>query len=163
MPQMLHVTVLCVGGLKESYWRDACAEYQKRLSAFCRLDVVEIEEAVAPKKASGAQLKAVVDTEGRRILQKIPAGAAVIALCIEGKMIDSPELADKLCRMTVEGVSEVAFVIGGSWGLADEVKGRAALRLSMSRMTFPHQLARVMLLEQIYRAFQISSGGKYHK
>ncbi|MCI8497574.1 MAG: 23S rRNA (pseudouridine(1915)-N(3))-methyltransferase RlmH [Clostridiales bacterium] len=160
---MLHVTVLCVGGLKECYWRDACAEYKKRLGAFCRIDVVEIEEAPAPKKASDAQLKAVVDAEGKRILQKIPASAAVVAMCIEGKTLDSPELADRLSRMTVDGVSEVVFVIGGSWGLADEVKGRAALRLSMSRMTFPHQLARVMLLEQIYRAFQISSRGKYHK
>ena len=160
---MLKVTVLCVGGLKESYWRDACAEYQKRLGAFCRLDVVELDEAPAPKKASDAQLQAVVDAEGKRILQKIPAGAAVAALCIEGKMMDSPELAERLSRMTVEGVSEIVFVIGGSWGLSDEVKRRAALRLSMSRMTFPHQLARVMLLEQIYRAFQISSGGKYHK
>ncbi len=157
------MTVLCVGGLKESYWRDACAEYQKRLGAFCRLDVVELDEAPAPKKASDAQLQAVVDAEGKRILQKIPAGAAVAALCIEGKMMDSPELAERLSRMTVEGVSEIVFVIGGSWGLSDEVKRRAALRLSMSRMTFPHQLARVMLLEQIYRAFQISSGGKYHK
>jgi 23S rRNA (pseudouridine1915-N3)-methyltransferase len=160
---MLKVTVLCVGGLKEAYWRDACAEYQKRLGAFCRLDVVELDEAPAPKKASDAQLQAVVDAEGKRILQKIPAGAAVAALCIEGKMMDSPELAERLSRMTVEGVSEIVFVIGGSWGLSDEVKRRAALRLSMSRMTFPHQLARVMLLEQIYRAFQISSGGKYHK
>ena len=160
---MLKVTVLCVGGLKEAYWRDACAEYQKRLGAFCRLDVVELDEAPAPKKASAAQLQAVVDAEGKRILQKIPAGAAVAALCIEGKMMDSPELAERLSRMTVEGVSEIVFVIGGSWGLSDEVKRRAALRLSMSRMTFPHQLARVMLLEQIYRAFQISSGGKYHK
>lgn len=160
---MLHVTVLCVGGLKERYWRDACAEYQKRLGAFCRLDVLEIEEAPAPKKASDAQLQAVIDAEGKRILQKIPANAAVIALCIEGKMMDSPELAQRLSRMAVEGASEVAFVIGGSWGLSDEVKSRAALRMSMSRMTFPHQLARVMLLEQIYRAFQISSGGKYHK
>lgn len=157
------MTVLCVGGLKEAYWRDACAEYQKRLGAFCRLDVVELDEAPAPKKASDAQLQAVVDAEGKRILQKIPAGAAVAALCIEGKMMDSPELAERLSRMTVEGVSEIVFVIGGSWGLSDEVKRRAALRLSMSRMTFPHQLARVMLLEQIYRAFQISSGGKYHK
>ena len=157
------MTVLCVGGLKESYWRDACAEYQKRLGAFCRLDVVELDEAPAPKKASDAQLQAVVDAEGKRILQKIPAGAAAAALCIEGKMMDSPELAERLSRMTVEGVSEIVFVIGGSWGLSDEVKRRAALRLSMSRMTFPHQLARVMLLEQLYRAFQISSGGKYHK
>lgn len=160
---MLNVTIACVGKLKESYLRDACAEYGKRLSAFCRLRVVEVEEERVPDKPSDAQIAAALEAEGKRLLAKIPAGAAVVALCIEGKEMSSPALAAYLEQLAVSGTSHVALVIGGSWGLSDEVKRSALLRLSMSPMTFPHQLARVMLLEQIYRAMQISSGGKYHK
>ena len=160
---MVNVTLLCVGKLKEAYWRDACAEYEKRLSAFCRFRLVEVAEERLPDNPSAAQIAATVDAEGRRLLEKIPKEAAVIPLCIEGNEMDSPSLSAYVDRLTVNGTSHIVLIIGGSWGLSDEVKNRASLRLSMSPMTFPHQLARVMVLEQIYRAFQISTGGKYHK
>lgn len=160
---MLNVTVACVGKLKEAYWRDACAEYTKRLSGFCRLQIVEVAEERLPDSPSVAQITAALEEEGHRLLSRIPAGAAVIALCIEGKSISSEMLSEQLSKWTVDGVSHVVFVIGGSFGLSPLVKETAKLRLSMSAMTFPHQLARVMVLEQLYRALQISSGGKYHK
>lgn len=160
---MLSITVLCVGRLKESYWREASAEYLKRLSAFCRPSVIEVEEARVPENPSEAQITAALDLEGKRLLARVPAGAAVTALCIEGRELSSTQLAERVERWTVEGISHVALVIGGSWGLSEEVKRAASLRLSMSPMTFPHQMARVMLLEQVYRAMQISHGGKYHK
>lgn len=160
---MLNVTVACVGKLKEAYWRDACAEYSKRLSGFCRLQIVEVAEERLPDSPSAAQIAAALEEEGLRLLSRIPAGAAVVALCIEGKGVSSEALSEQLSKWTVEGISHVAFVIGGSFGLSPLVKETAKLRLSMSSMTFPHQLARVMVLEQLYRALQISSGGKYHK
>lgn len=160
---MVNLTVLCVGRLKERWWRDACDEYIKRLSAFCRAEVVEVEEERAPENPSPAQLQQVITAEGKRLLGKIPADAAVIALCIEGKELSSPQLAEKLETLAVSGINRAVLVIGGSWGLSDEVKARARIRLSMSPMTFPHQLARVMVLEQLYRAAQIQTGGRYHK
>lgn len=160
---MRSITVLCVGKLKEAYLRDAAAEYQKRLAPFCRLSVIEVDEERLPDAPSDAQIQATLVAEGKRLLARVPAGAAVFALCIEGKEMSSPALAQTLDRLAVDGCSHVVFIIGGSWGLSDEVKAAARVRLSMSPMTFPHQLARVMLLEQLYRAGQISSGGKYHK
>lgn len=160
---MLNVTLLCVGKLKEAYWRDACAEYEKRLGAFCKFRLVEVAEERLPDNPSAAQIRATIEAEGKRLLDNIPKDSAVIPLCIEGKELDSPALAARMQKMAVEGTSHIVFVIGGSWGLSEGVKGRGALRLSMSPMTFPHQLARVMVLEQVYRAFQIASGGKYHK
>lgn len=160
---MLNVSLLCVGKLKEAYWRDACAEYEKRLGAFCRFRLIEVAEERLPDNPSPAQITATVEAEGKRLLDQLPKDCAVVPLCIEGKEMDSPALADRMQRWAVEGTSHIAFIIGGSWGLSDAVKNRAALRLSMSHMTFPHQLARVMVLEQVYRAFQISAGGKYHK
>ena len=160
---MLNITLLCVGKLKESYWRDACAEYEKRLGAFCRFRLVEVAEERIPDNPSVSQISATVEAEGKRLLEHIPRDSAVIPLCIEGKELDSPALAARMQKLAVDGTSHIVFIIGGSWGLSEAVKGRATLRLSMSLMTFPHQLARVMVLEQVYRAFQISSGGKYHK
>lgn len=160
---MLNVTLLCVGKLKEEYWRSACAEYEKRLSAFCRFRIVEVAEERLPDNPSSAQIGATIEAEGKRLLEKLPKEAAVIPLCIEGKEMDSPALAAYVQRLTVQGTSHIALVIGGSWGLSETVKSHATLRLSMSPMTFPHQLARVMVLEQVYRAFQITGGGKYHK
>lgn len=160
---MRTITILCVGKLKEAYWREACAEYAKRLGAFCRFSIVEVEEERVPDKPSPAQLEAAMAAEGRRLLAKAGPQALLVPLCIEGKAISSPELAAWLDEQAVAGRGDVAFVIGGSWGLSEEVKRAGARRLSMSPMTFPHQLARVMLCEQIYRAMQISSGGKYHK
>ncbi|HIW73164.1 MAG TPA: 23S rRNA (pseudouridine(1915)-N(3))-methyltransferase RlmH [Firmicutes bacterium] len=159
---MRSITVLCVGKLKEAYWRDACAEYAKRLGAFCRFSLVEVEEERVGDRPSPAQIRAAVEAEGRRLLAK--AGPALlIPLCIEGRELSSPALSRWLEEQAVAGKGDAAFVIGGSWGLSEEVKRAGTLRLSMSPMTFPHQLARVMLCEQIYRAMQISAGGKYHK
>ena len=160
---MVNVTLLCVGKLKENYWREACAEYEKRLGAFCKFRLIEVTEERLPDNPSAAQIAATVEAEGKRLLEKLPRDSAMIPLCIEGRELDSPALAAYVQRLTVEGTSHIALVIGGSWGLSDEVKSRAALRLSMSPMTFPHQLARVMVLEQLYRSFQINGGGKYHK
>ena len=163
MNRMLRVKVICIGRLKEPYLRDACAEYQKRLSSFCRLEVEELAPARVPEAASDAQIAAALAQEGERILAQIPSSAYVYAMCIEGKQRGSEQFSAELTRLTVEGVSSVCFLIGGSWGLSEAAKARAQAKLSMSQMTFPHQLARVMLLEQLYRAFEIGSGGKYHK
>lgn len=141
---MLRVTVICQGRLKEKYYLGACEEYMKRLSGYCQPEVIELPEEGDPTP-------------------KIPKGAYVIAMCIEGKKTDSPGLAAKLEQVTLEGKSRVCFLIGGSEGLSESVKKAADWRLSMSDMTFPHHLARVMLLEQIYRAFTITAGAKYHK
>ncbi len=160
---MLNITIICVGKLKERYWREACAEYEKRLGAFCKLRFIEVAEERLPDAPSAAQIAATIEAEGARLLAALPKDSAVIALCIEGEELNSPSLAEYIDRLTVSGTSHVTLLIGGSWGLAETVKARAKLRLSMSPLTFPHQLARVMLLEQLYRAFQINSGGKYHK
>ncbi|MCI8554267.1 MAG: 23S rRNA (pseudouridine(1915)-N(3))-methyltransferase RlmH [Clostridiales bacterium] len=160
---MLRLDILCVGKLKETWWRDACAEYQKRLGGFCRLTIMEVDETRLPDRPSAAQIAAAVTEEGRRLLQKLPASAVAVTLCIEGKTMPSDGLAAALESMAVSGDSRIAFLIGGSCGLSEEVKAAARLRLSLSPMTFPHQLARVMLLEQLYRSMQILSGGKYHK
>lgn len=160
---MRTVTVLCVGKLKEKYWREAAAEYQKRLAAFCRLSIVEVEEERLPDAPSAAQIEAALAAEGRRLLAHLPQRAAVFALCIEGQEMSSVQLARTWERLAVEGRGHTVFIIGGSWGLSPQVKAAADYRLSMSPMTFPHQLARVMLLEQLYRAGQIAAGGKYHK
>ena len=159
----MNVTVLCVGKLKEAYWRDAAAEYAKRLGAFCKFQVVELEEERLPERPSEAQIAAALEAEGRKMLQKIPNGAAVAALCIEGGPCSSEDLAGRIEELAVGGANHFVFVIGSSHGLAPAVKARASWRLSMSPMTFPHQLARVMLMEQLYRAMSIRNGGKYHK
>lgn len=160
---MLTITIACVGKLKEAYWRDACAEYTKRLSAFCRLQIAEVSEERLPDNPSAAQIASALEAEGERLLSRVPNGAPIVALCIEGKGYTSEALSEQLSRWTVDGISHVVFVIGGSFGLSPQVKEAARVRLSMSGMTFPHQMARVMLLEQIYRALQIAAGGKYHK
>lgn len=160
---MLTVQLLCVGKLKERYWVDACAEYAKRLGAFCKFQLIEVAEERLPDNPSAAQIAATVEAEGRRLLAKMPKDSKRIALCIEGQVVDSPALAAQMQRWTVEGASRLVFVIGGSYGLSQAVKDAADWRLSMSAMTFPHQLARVMVLEQLYRSFQIAGGGKYHK
>lgn len=159
---MIKINLLCVGKLKESYLREACAEYAKRLGAFCSLNLCEIEEERLPEQPSPAQIQAALAAEGRRLLSKA-ANSYKISLCIEGKMISSPEFSKMLDNLAVNGQGEFAFFIGSSWGLSEDVKNASQQRISMSPMTFPHQLARVMVLEQLYRAMQISSGGKYHK
>ena len=160
---MYNINLICVGKLKEDYLRAACAEYSKRLSAFCKLKVTELIPARIPENPSTAQIESALADEGKRILSCISPGERVYAMCIEGKIISSEELSAELQKAGVSGSGNIAFIIGGSHGLSDEVKRRADFKLSMSKMTFPHQLARVMLLEQIYRSFMISGGGKYHK
>lgn len=159
---MFNINLITVGKLKENYLREACAEYTKRLGAYCHIKITELPECRLPDNPSEKVIKSALDTEADAILSA--AGSdAVIAMCIEGKMMSSEDLSDRLQKFAVEGKSSVSIVIGSSYGLSDNVKNAAALRLSMSPMTFPHQLARVMLLEQLYRAMSILGNGKYHK
>ncbi|NLL02871.1 MAG: 23S rRNA (pseudouridine(1915)-N(3))-methyltransferase RlmH [Clostridiales bacterium] len=160
---MINVNIICVGKLKEKYLKDACAEYIKRLTAFCKLNTIEISPVLLSDNPSKAEIENALKSEGLKILEKIPNNSMVYAMCIEGKQRTSAKLSEEISKIAIDGVSNITFIIGGSFGLSDEVKNRSNQKLSMSDMTFPHQLARVMLLEQIYRAFQISSGGKYHK
>ena len=161
---MLTVNVICIGKLKEKYLRLACEEYQKRLSGFCKLNILELPEYKLPAEPSQSQIDKGISEEGKSILEKLRPGVSYqIPLCIEGKLLSSEQLAKRLSEIALNGKSEVNFIIGGSFGLSPEVKQKADLKLSMSPMTFPHQLARVMILEQIYRAFQINQNGKYHK
>lgn len=160
---MQNVKLICVGKLKERFYAEAVKEYSKRLSAFCRLEIEELAEERLPQSPSQSEIDAALAKEAAAVKAKIPKGAAVIAMCIEGKSMDSGELAEYMCRCAVSGESKLCFIIGGSYGLDRSVKDMAQLKLSMSKMTFPHHLARVMLLEQIYRGFKIAEGGKYHK
>ena len=160
---MLSITILAVGRLKDAFYADAAAEYVKRLGAYAKVNITEIRAAELPENAGDALVQDALMREGQEILRKIPAGAYVVALCIEGKLYSSEDLAALLTEAPLKGKSHIVFIIGGSYGLSDEVKRRADARLSMSRMTFPHRLARVMLLEQIYRGFKIGKGEKYHK
>ncbi len=161
---MLKINIICIGKIKEKYFTDAVGEYAKRLTAFCKFSVIELnEERIRSNTPNEAQIAEVIEAEGRRILQKIGASDYVAAMCIEGRLLSSEELSETLDKAALSGKSTVDFIIGGSYGLSGEVKRRADLRLSMSKMTFPHQLARVILSEQIYRAFEISTNGKYHK
>ena len=160
---MLSVYLICVGKLKEKFYKDACAEYIKRLSPYCKLTVIEIPEAKLSKDPTLGEITNALNKEGDAIRAKIPPGSRVCALCIEGRLCSSEEL---LQMFPVPGVSRekhMVFLIGGSYGLHPSVKAEANVQLSMSPMTFPHHLARVMLLEQIYRSFKIQEGSGYHK
>lgn len=157
----MQIHLITVGKLKEKWLREAYAEYEKRLQRYCRLTLTELPEARLPEVPSEAETAAALVQEGKAILQA--CRGRIIALCIEGKLCSSEEFSAMLDRAAVSGDSTVSFVIGSSFGLSDEVKNRADMRFSMSKMTFTHQIARVLLAEQIYRAFQITSGGKYHK
>lgn len=160
---MIKITILAVGKLKEKYFIGACDEYEKRLSRFCKFSVTEIEPGKISDNPSQKEIDACLLDEGKRILQKIPTDAHVTALCIEGKMVDSEKLSKEIANGAATGIGNRYYIIGGSYGLSVEVKARADDKLSMSPMTFPHKLARVMLFEQIYRAFMIENGGVYHK
>lgn len=160
---MQSVNIICIGKLKEKYLADAIKEYSTRLKPFCRFSIVELDEYRLPDKPSDAQIKQCLEDEGKRIISKLSKNSYVIPMCIEGKLISSEDLSTLIADAGVVGKSTVDFIIGGSHGLSDEVKNKGDFKLSMGRMTFPHQLARVMLSEQIYRAFQIMTGGKYHK
>lgn len=158
---MLTIHLICIGKLKEEYLRQAQSEYQKRLSGYCRLNLIELNEHRLPDSPSEAEITRALESEGAEILRR--SRGMLVALCIEGKTMSSPQLAQQIAGAMLDGRSEITFVIGSSYGLSDEVKRQAQLRLSMSPMTFPHQLARIMLLEQLYRALSINNNGKYHK
>ena len=161
---MIRINIICIGKIKEKYFTDAISEYAKRLTAFCKFAVVELaEEKIRNNNPNGAEISEVIEAEGERILKKIGAGDYAVAMCIEGKQISSDELAQFLAQRAGSGAGDVAFVIGSSHGLSDEVKKAAALKFSMGRITMPHQLARLVLTEQIYRACTINAGMKYHK
>lgn len=160
---MLRVTVICVGKLKERFYAQAVAEYAKRLSRYCRLELIELPEQRLSDAPAPAEIERALSREADAIRGKIPPSSDVIALCIEGRMRSSEEVAQLLDSWQQRGEKCLVFVIGGSYGLHPSVKSAAWAQLSMSPMTFPHHLARVMLLEQIYRGFQILEGGKYHK
>lgn len=152
----MNITVICVGNLKEKFFRDACDEYIKRLGRFGKITVRELPEV---QGANGQD----IEKEGKNIIKAIPKGSYIIPLCVEGKELSSPALAEKISTLGLSGTSEITFIIGGSDGLSHEVKALGDFRLSFSPMTFPHQLMRVILLEQVYRAFTINAGASYHK
>lgn len=160
---MQKVSIICVGKMKEKFYIEAAAEYGKRLSRFCKLEIIELPEDRLPEDPSKAQIEAALAKESEAIRAKLPSGAMIVAMCVEGKTRSSEELAALMAQSANQGGSHVVFLIGGSFGLHPSVKALAAVKLSMSPMTFPHHLARVMLLEQIYRAYQINAGSKYHK
>ncbi|MEG1044071.1 MAG: 23S rRNA (pseudouridine(1915)-N(3))-methyltransferase RlmH [Oscillospiraceae bacterium] len=160
---MINVNVIAVGKLKEKYLINGCEEYIKRLGSMCKINVIEIDEYKLPDNPSTSQIEQCIEKEGKKIEEKIPKSSIVIPMCIEGNEISSVELSQKIQKFAVDGASEITFIIGGSYGLWENIKAMGKIRLSMSKMTFPHQLARMMLLEQIYRAFSIDIGTKYHK
>lgn len=159
----MNITIIAIGKLKEKYWREAVEEYSKRLSAYCKLKIIELKECPLPANPSKADEETVKRTEGREILDRITKGDYVITLEIKGKGLSSEKLAAKIDALGLEGKSSIVFVIGGSLGLSEEVSKRADFALSFSAMTFPHQMMRVILLEQIYRSFKIIRKEAYHK
>ncbi len=159
----MDVRIICVGKLKEKFYLEAAGEYLKRLSAFGKTEIIEIPEIPREKNPSPASIQAALKREADEILAKVPRPCTLVAMCVEGKQLDSPEVAQLLESCAGSGAPRLCFVIGGSDGLHPSVKAAADVRLSMSKMTFPHHLARVMLLEQIYRGFMIRAGTKYHK
>ena len=158
----MNMALICMGRLKERYWRDAADEYEKRLSRFGKFEEIELPDLPEPANSSPAIEAQICEREGKAILQKVREGDIVIALCIGGKQLDSVQLSQTLTQYGDTG-RRVVFIIGGSLGLSPEVVARANFKLSFSPMTFPHQLARVMLLEQVYRAGAINAGQRYHK
>lgn len=159
----MKISIVCVGKIKESFYREAVAEYAKRLSRYCRLEIIEVADEKTPEGASLQMEEQIRDKEGRRILEKLQEDAFVCTLEIGGKKLSSEGLAQWMEKLTVGGTSHIMFVIGGSLGLHESVSRRADLAISFSEMTFPHQLMRVILTEQIYRAFRIIHGEPYHK
>lgn len=157
------VTFIFVGRMREKHYEAAFAEYIKRLGAYCRCEVREIAEQRLGERPSESEISAALAKEARELERAIPKGAHVCALCVEGDMCSSEELAERLRKLDERGAGRICFLVGGSFGLDAELKRRADWRLSMSRMTFPHHLARVMLAEQVYRAFTINAGARYHK
>jgi 23S rRNA (pseudouridine1915-N3)-methyltransferase len=159
----MKIRVICVGKIKENFYTEAVEEYSKRLSRYCKLEIVELTDEKTPDNASDTLNAQIKEKEGKRILGSLSDSDYVCALAIEGKMLDSVELSQFIDRLGIEGKSSIAFVIGGSLGLSGEVLSRADMKLSFSKMTFPHQLMRVILLEQVYRSYRIMKNEPYHK
>ena len=160
---MLKIKFITVGSLAERHWREACDEYKKRLSLTFKVEDCELKETKITKNPTDGDISKVLEDEADRILAQIPQRSFVVALCIEGKQLTSEELASLIDTKACEGYSDICFIIGSSHGLSDRVKKSANVKLSMSKLTFPHQLARVMLFEAVYRAGEINRGSKYHK
>lgn len=161
---MIRINFLTVGKLKEQYWRDAAAEYSKRLKGFCQLEIVELAESRLSDSPSEKEIASALTAEAKAMsVYTDKKGVFNIAMCIEGKQLSSEKLAEKISSCGTNGFSTINFIIGSSFGISGDIKKKADLRLSMSEMTFPHQLARIMLLEQVYRSFQIMNHTKYHK
>ena len=160
---LLKVNIICLGKLKEKYIKDGILEYSKRLSRFCNLNIIELADEKIPDNANAGEMKKVIELEGEKIKKHISDQSYKIALCVEGKQFSSEDFADKLKNVTVLGKSEITFIIGGSLGLSDDIKKMCDLKLSFSLFTYPHMLMRLILLEQIFRAFKINSGEEYHK
>lgn len=159
---MLHVRLIVLGNLKEAYWRDAVAEYEKRLAAYAKVEITELKEYRLPENPSPAEIAAALEREAEAVLAAILPRSFVVALCVEGKQLSSEELAQKLAAVMQQSGS-LTLIIGSSHGLSDRVKQAASLRLSVSKLTFPHQMMRVLLLETVYRSLSILNGSKYHK
>lgn len=159
----MKITILCVGKIKEKFYRDAILEYSKRLSRYCKLEIIEVADEKTIEAASDNEIAIVKQKEGERILANLKEDAYKICLAIDGKNLDSVELSQKIDKLGISGYSHIVFIIGGSLGLADEVLKKADYHLSFSKMTFPHQLMRVILLEQIYRSYRIINHEPYHK
>ena len=160
---MLNFKLICVGKMREKFYIDAFEEYRKRLQAYCRLELVEINEQRLNDRPAEKEITAALEREGQEILKAVPADAYLVALCVEGKQMPSEGMAELIAARENSGKPKLCFVIGGSFGLSPTVKARADRKLSMSQMTFPHHLARVMLIEQVYRGFKINEGSQYHK
>lgn len=159
----MNIKIIAVGKIKEKYIKEGIKEFSKRLSRYCKLSIVEVNDEKAPENLSQKEVKAVKDREGERILKKVPNNSYVISLAIEGKNLCSEELSEKMSSLMVRGNPNVTFIIGGSLGLSDNVIQRSNFQISFSKMTFPHQLTRLILLEQVYRGFRIIKGEPYHK
>jgi len=157
------IRIIAVGKLKEKYWQDAVKEYGKRMEPYTRVEIVEVGEEKLPEHPSAAEIEQALTREGKSIRRHIPPSSYVICLAIKGKMLSSEELSDFISRQTLQGHSKIVFIIGSSYGLAQEVLGNSDFLLSFSPMTFPHQMMRVILLEQLYRSFRIAKGEPYHK
>lgn len=159
----MNITVIAPGKIKERYFSEAIDEYKKRLSRYGKTEIIELKDEPTPEAPSQKEKEIILEKEGERIREKIPSGSYVVALCVEGKQKTSEELASLFSEVSLSGKSRITFVIGGSLGLSDKIKNSADLKLSFSKLTFPHKLMRVILMEQIYRAFTICEGKTYHK
>lgn len=160
---MLNITIICVGKLKETHYVSAFSEYEKRLKPFCKFELLELSEVKLPQTPSNSEIQAGLSKEADLIKKHIPSGAYTISMCIEGALLSSEELAARFQKCALTGKSKICFIIGSSYGMSEQIKAQSDMKLSMSKMTFPHHLARVMLAEQVYRAIMINEGTKYHK